>query len=1779
VAARHRGGELRSDTVPRGSGLRAWQCAALLASLAATGVVLVAASRAPGPAPTAAHQEGAGPRATGVAHAAVTAMSGCSSQAFSRRAARDPVACRAAKRDLRKRLTAARAPAAAMSLGVPPWAAISEDAALHLTRERSRRINPLRSRINPLRSSLARVRTMPSWPLQRSPLGGLPLPGAQTRRFAGFASIQSDEFNSTSLDTSLWTYVDPVGDTTLTLTGTHAEIHVPSGIRHDLWVGADEAPRLLQAAPNADFEIETKFDFAVSSQYQLQGLLVVQDADEVLRVETHHDGVGTQLFVAAIAGQSASVLHYSSIAGGAPLYFRLKRDGNNWTLRYSHNGTSWVTGATFTRALAVSAIGPFAGNAGIFPPGFTSGIDYFRSLSESPSDTAPPVIASTEVTPSPMGATVTWTTDEPATSAVAYGADSAYGMGSMADRDLVGSHSVTFSGLACSTAYHLQIRSRDAAGNEASSTDFAFTTAACPTNIASDEFNSSSVDMNLWSFVDPIGDSALGSSGTQAVVSVPAGTRHDLWTNANEVPRLLQAVPNQDFEVMAKFDSSLSQQYQLQGIVVEQDSRNLLRFEVHHDGGGTRLFAASIVDGVATVRHHATVADGPPAYLRLRRVGDEWTVSYSSNGQTWPAAGTFSHPLMTRAMGPYAGNNGSPPPVFSAAVDYFRVVSAGAPPSDTAPPVISAVATMGRATSATLTWTTDEPATSAVDYGATTSYGGTVSAPELTTTHSVTLTGLTCESTYHFLVRSTDAAGNEARSTDGTFTAGSCPGGVVSDEFDRSALDQQLWRFLDPRGDSTTAVNGGQLQIGLADGASHDLWTDSLTAPRLLQTTRDADFTIEAKFDRPVTTAFQMQGLVAQQDDTDLIRYDAFSNGEETRLFAATFVNGVATGRLNEPIATGSPLFLRMRRAGDTWTLFYSRSGRTWTQAATFIHHLTITEVGLFAGNHGLVAGNSPAFTAAVDYFHNADTAPPPPPDTSPPIVRDVAVSAAMSTATVTWATDEPSGSTVRFGRTTSYGRVSSHAEYTSTHTVALSGLACETVYHFAVHSTDEDGNEGVSPDATFTTRQCPPPIHSDEFEGSTLDPSWSFQDRRRDSTLAPPSGGLVAISVPQGSAHDLWSGANDAPRLLQRTRDEDFEVELRFATPVSEQYQMEGLVVEQDDQNLLRFENHTDGARTVLFAAAINDGKAQTKHSSFIAGGGPVYLRVKRTGANWSFRYSSDGTFWSTPVTFTYPLTVTALGPFVGNGGNPAPAFTSRIDYFRVLSLGTPPPDTTPPVVGNVATTAEVDSAVITWLTDEPAITSVRYGTSTSYGATVSSSELRTSHDADLVDLDCETVYHFQIVARDEVGNEAATGDRTFTTGTCPPPDVTPPVITSVNVQPNVRSAYVTWATDEPATSTVEFGADATYGSAVADTTRVTTHRVFLPNLDCDTPYHFRVTSRDKAGNTAQTLDSVFRTAACPPPGGPDIDIWYGDDQVFGTIGTPQNWGNIMGHAEDPDGLAYVDYSLNGGPYTGLTISPEANPRIGRDGDFNIELDLAQLPPGPNQVEIVATDRRGYETHRLVTVRYDGLTQWPFPYTTNWSSAARIADVAQVVDGLWTIEGDNVRPVEPGYDRVITFGERTWKNYEVSAPFTINRLTFDTWHQGFGLAVGWQGHAGTARPRMEYPFGMICFYYRRNPYESYHLWLLASETPWDITHDGRDNYLSPGVRYVMKMRSETIGDGTARYSCKVWPATSAEPAEWAVTADWPARDGSVIIVADYADVSFGPVTARPLAG
>ena len=89
-------------------------------------------------------------------------------------------------------------------------------------------------------------------------------------------------------------------------------------------------------------------------------------------------------------------------------------------------------------------------------------------------------------------ATITWTTDQPATSQVEYGPTSAYGSTTPLDATLVTSHSVTINGLNASMLYHYRALSTNGNGDNASD-DFTFQTDGPPvisnvqvTNVAAD---------------------------------------------------------------------------------------------------------------------------------------------------------------------------------------------------------------------------------------------------------------------------------------------------------------------------------------------------------------------------------------------------------------------------------------------------------------------------------------------------------------------------------------------------------------------------------------------------------------------------------------------------------------------------------------------------------------------------------------------------------------------------------------------------------------------------------------------------------------------------------------------------------------------------------------------------------------------------------------------------------------------------------------------------------------------------------------------------------------------------------------------------------------------------------------------------------------------------------------------------------------------------------------------------------------------------------------------
>ena len=100
-------------------------------------------------------------------------------------------------------------------------------------------------------------------------------------------------------------------------------------------------------------------------------------------------------------------------------------------------------------------------------------------------------------------------------------------------------------------------------------------------------------------------------------------------------------------------------------------------------------------------------------------------------------------------------------------MDSDKSITAHFMPKDTTPPAISEVQTPTCSdTSAIITWITDKPATSYVEYGETKDYGlSTTPNDELTTNHKVRLTELEDNTTYYLMLKSIDKCGNEASET------------------------------------------------------------------------------------------------------------------------------------------------------------------------------------------------------------------------------------------------------------------------------------------------------------------------------------------------------------------------------------------------------------------------------------------------------------------------------------------------------------------------------------------------------------------------------------------------------------------------------------------------------------------------------------------------------------------------------------------------------------------------------------------------------------------------------------------------------------------------------------------------------------------------------------------------------------------------------------------------------------------------------------------------------
>ena len=807
--------------------------------------------------------------------------------------------------------------------------------------------------------------------------------------------------------------------------------------------------------------------------------------------------------------------------------------------------------------------------------------------------------------------------------------------------------------------------------------------------IASDDFSASIID-DVWDFSGPGGTrSALGRDDGEAFVTLSTGTGdHNVW-NANRSARLLQDAADGDFEVSAKFLSTPSQKYQMQGLLVEQDADNWLRFDIYSNGSSLRAFAAVTVDGRSSRKFDVGVGSDAVPYLSIERSGDSWTLSTSLDGSSWTRVGGFNHQMAVSAVGPFAGSTpGSGG--FDAKVDYFE--NAADPIADedgtvqgpqNAGPVgvddafrteFDEPITFSRAELLANDRDDDGDALSIVAFG--TPDSGTLAdnGDTLTFTPAAGFSGTarfsydvsdgtdTDTATVRILVDEADAPPPPPPPSSSS---------LASDDFSAAALGSG-WSFAGPGGTSSALgrANGEAFLTLTTPEGNHDAWNANRTA-RVLQDAQDEDFSVTLRFLSTPSERYEMQGVLVEEDASNWLRFDTYSNGSSMRAFAGITVNGKTRKVFDVALNGDAVPYLTVERDGDVWTFSTSTDGVNFAVAGSFTHAMAVSAVGPFAGS----TNGSGGFTAQVDYFESA----------SDPIVgedQNVSQNAAPSASDDVFRTGEDEAITIARADllandsdadgdalsvvglgTARFGSIADNGDGTFDYTPAAGFVGTDSFDYTVSDGTDQD--VGTVRIVMEGADQPNTGFDSDDFAAQSLDARWSFAGPSGTASALERAGdeAFVTLTTPAGD-YNVW-GSKRGARLMQDAADEDFSVTARFLSAPSEKYQMQGIIVEEDATNWLRFDTYSNGAGLRAFAAVTNDGRSTKKFDVGVAGGSAPYLSLTRDGDTWIFATSADGTNWTEAGRFNYALEVTAIGPFAGSTGG-ANGFAAKVDYFQ---------------------------------------------------------------------------------------------------------------------------------------------------------------------------------------------------------------------------------------------------------------------------------------------------------------------------------------------------------------------------------------------------------------------------------------------------------------------------------------------------------------------------------
>ena len=402
---------------------------------------------------------------------------------------------------------------------------------------------------------------------------------------------------------------------------------------------------------------------------------------------------------------------------------------------------------------------------------------------------------------------------------------------------------------------------------------------------------------------------------------------------------------------------------------------------------------------------------------------------------------------------------------------------------DIVPPIISNVQVSVTDTSATIVWMTNELANSQVFYGLTSEYGLTSAVGTMVTAHSLVLTGLTPNTSYHYRVSSTDANSNSSsNSTDNlNFTTSSAPNvnnslvahwllsegaGSIANDSSNNGHNGTLTN--NPVWNGNNLVFDGvndYVNLGTLDISGSELTLAGWVQADALENCRSKDCRILSKASSTSGQDHYWMISTIKVGSATHLRFRLKAGGTTTTLVAST--GNILNGDRFHFAATFDGTTMRLYKDGlevgsraKTGNIDTNAGVEAWiggnpTVASSRPWKGSISDIQIYQSALSVVEVNAikDATTVIVD--------------TTPPVIQNIQTGVTNTTATITWNTNEAANSQVVYGLTSDYGETSTDASMNSAHGLTLIGLTSGSLYHYQVSSTDSSGNITTSENLT----------------------------------------------------------------------------------------------------------------------------------------------------------------------------------------------------------------------------------------------------------------------------------------------------------------------------------------------------------------------------------------------------------------------------------------------------------------------------------------------------------------------------------------------------------------------------------------------------------------------------------------------------------------------------------------------------------------------------------------